>query len=95
MRRRVTKICTHSHDDQSDDKIGRDEYAQVGVFQDFEFCVAQQGTLVTAHGVELGLDEVHRHKHANNRTAGIEALCHVQPSGSSFFRSHRQDIGVA
>ena len=85
----------HGHDDQSNDEVGRDEHAQVLLLHGLKLRVAQQGTLVAAHGVQPRLDEVHGHEHADDAAAGVEALRQVQPSGGALLRSHGQHVGVA
>ena len=41
------------------------------------------------------MDEVHGHVHADDGTAGIEALGHVEAPRGGFLASHRKDVGVA
>ena len=49
---------------------------------------------VATHGIEFSLDEIHGHKHTDDRTTGIEALSHIQTARGSLFWSHGEDVGV-
>ena len=85
----------HHHDDRSDGEIGGDEHIEVGILHRLEVGIAQQGPFVAAQGIELRLDEVHRHEHTDDRTAGVKTLGEVQAARGGFRLTHREDIGVA
>ena len=65
----------HQYDDSPNGKVGRDQYIEIGILQCLKLCITQQGALITTHRIQLGLNEVHRHKHTDDRTTGIETLC--------------------
>ena len=85
----------HHRNHHANDQIRRHQHTQVGILQRLKLSIAQQSTLVAAHRIETGLDEVHRHVHADDGATGVEALRHIQAPGGRRLRAHRQDIGVA
>ena len=84
----------HGGNHQTDNQVRTDQNAEVGLLQGFELVTREQGTFVCFHRIELGLDEVHRHKHTEQRTHRVEGLCQIQAAGSRCFIAHREDVWI-
>ena len=82
----------HKHHTQQG--IGLDQDAQIALFQRLKAGIVERGPLGRVERGETSLDIVHRHKHARQRSDGVERLGQVQAACGRLVVTHAQDIGV-
>ena len=85
----------HGEDYESDGEVRTDKHRKVVLLHGLKLFRREIGACGCIERIELGLDEVHSHVHAQQRAHRIERLRQIESACGSLFGSHRQDVGVA
>ena len=85
----------HGEDYESDGEVRTYKHRKVVLLHRLKLFGREIGARGCIKRIELGLDEVHSHVHAQQRAHRIERLRQIESAGGCFFGSHRQNVGVA